>query len=179
MIHQPALDCGLDAAEYTASMAFAVVSASWWAGVAKLRVPRMPLAVCVGHRKPWAAMDLCALRSQALQPLAVTLGIQPGTSSAFAVVPAKRSVSEVLRDDGYIGQGHHSHRLARTVWASPFVAGHNCSFEESLPRYVQYVRTHLWHLLPELAGQVLVVDVVCIRSVDRLYFCEGDPGVTR
>ncbi|CAE7459247.1 unnamed protein product [Symbiodinium sp. KB8] len=52
-------------------------------------------------------MDLCALRSQALQPLAVTLGIQPGTSSAFAVVPAKRSVSEVLRDDGYIGQGHN------------------------------------------------------------------------
>ncbi|CAE7784750.1 unnamed protein product, partial [Symbiodinium sp. KB8] len=105
VIHQPALDCGLGAAEYTAPMAFAVaVSASWWAarvGVAKLRVPRM------------------------------------------------RSVSEVLRDDGtlplchlYIGQGH------------------NCSFEESLPRYVQYVRTHLWHLLPELAGQVLVVDVV-------------------
>ena len=171
VIHQPALDCGLGAAEYTAPMAFAVaVSASWWAarvGVAKLRVPRMPLAVCVGHREPWAAVDPCALRSQALQPLAVTVGIQPGTSGAFALVPARRSVSEVLRDDGtlplchlYIGQGHHSHRLARTVWASPFVAGHNCSFEESLPRYVQYVRTHLWHLLPELAGQVLVVDVV-------------------
>ncbi|CAE7685749.1 unnamed protein product, partial [Symbiodinium microadriaticum] len=127
----------------------------------------MPLAVCVGHRDTWAALDPCALRSQALHPLAVTLGIQPGTSGAFALVPARRSVSEVLRDDGtlpwrhlYIGQGHHSHRLARTVWASPFVAGHNCSFEESLPRYVQYVRKHLWHLLPALAGQVLVVDVV-------------------
>ena len=170
-IHQPALDVGLGAAEYTAPMAFAIaVSASWWAarvGVAKLRVPRMPLAVCVGHRDTWAALDPCALRSQALHPLAVTLGIQPGTSGAFALVPARRSVSEVLRDDGtlpwrhlYIGQGHHSHRLARTVWASPFVAGHNCSFEESLPRYVQYVRKHLWHLLPALAGQVLVVDVV-------------------
>ncbi|CAE7812806.1 unnamed protein product [Symbiodinium sp. CCMP2592] len=133
-------------AEYTAPLAFAIaVSASWWAarvGRAKLAVPRMPVPGCVGRREAWTSFD-------------------PRGSES------NPTTQEIQREDGllppgaiYIGQGHHSHRLPRTKWAAPMVAGHDCSFDEFLPRYVQHIKDNLGDQLPELFGKTLVVDEI-------------------
>ncbi|CAE7538614.1 unnamed protein product [Symbiodinium sp. CCMP2592] len=156
-------------AEYTAPLAFAIaVSASWWAarvGRAKLAVPRMPVPGCVGRREAWTSFDPRALRAWAMAPLAISLGLTPPEEANR--IPQRRAVAEIQREDGllppgaiYIGQGHHSHRLPRTKWAAPMVAGHDCSFDEFLPRYVQHIKDNLGDQLPELFGKTLVVDEI-------------------
>ena len=40
------------------------------------------------------------------------------------------------------------------------VAGHDCPFDEFLPRYLQHVRDNLLDQLPELFGKILVVDAI-------------------
>ena len=59
----------------------------------------------------------------------------------------------------YVGRGHHSHRLARTKWASPWTPGHDCSEDEWIYWYVEHIlNTDLCHQLPNLADQTLVCD---------------------
>lgn len=57
-------------------------------------------------------------------------------------------MSEVLSDGQLVGQGHHSHRLKRTKWASPFTPGHD----------VPLVMENLGSSLQELQGVTLVCD---------------------
>ena len=158
-------------AEYTAPFVFAVaVSVSWWAvrvGRAKLAVPRMPTPCCVGRREEWPLMDPRSLRSWALAPLAISLGLGPASAEEAARIPPRKVVEAVIGADGtlprnciYVGPGHHRHRLARSKWAPPFTAGHDCAFDEFLPRYVQHIRDNLSDHLTELIGKVLVVDAV-------------------
>ncbi|CAE7815841.1 unnamed protein product [Symbiodinium sp. CCMP2592] len=153
-------------AEYTAPLAFAIaVSASWWAarvGRAKLAVPRMPVPGCVGKH------GLASIREHwAMAPLALSLGLTPPCDEEANRIPQRRAVAEIQREDGslppgaiYVGQGHHSHRLPRTKWAAPMVAGHDCPFDEFLPRYVQHIKDNLGDQLPELFGKTLVVDEI-------------------
>eukprot|EP00435_Cladocopium_sp_Y103_P025354 s2906_g6.t1 len=58
----------------------------------------------------------------------------------------------------YVGQGHSSHRIPKTKWASPFTPGHNVSLDEWLPKYVEWVSRNLWSAWPELEGKLLVCD---------------------
>ena len=119
-------------AEYTAPLAFSIaVAASWWAGrmgIARLHVPRMPAIQCMGRREHWLQMDASCMRAHAMAPLAITLGLTPADPIEAARVPKRARVAEVLQQDGtlppnhlYVGRGHHSHRLARTQWASPWM----------------------------------------------------------
>ena len=63
------------------------------------------------------------------------------------------------RNHLYVGRGHHSHRLARTKWASPWTPGHDCSEDEWIYWYVEHIlNTDLCHQLPNLADQTLVCD---------------------
>ena len=58
----------------------------------------------------------------------------------------------------YVGQGHHSHRLPVTKWASPFVPGHSCSGSDWLPLYVEHIIQHFEADSHELCGCVLACD---------------------
>ena len=75
-------------------------------------------------------------------------------------------MESVKQEDGTIprnamyGDGHHTHRIPKTKWAAPVVAGHDCPFDEFLPRYPQHVRANLLDQLPELFGKILVVDSI-------------------
>ena len=121
-------------AEYSATLAFAIaVSVSWWAarvGHARLHVPRMPPLEACGRRQHWLEIDPRAMRSWAMTPLAITLGLPPLHPEERARLPAVVRVADLLTDGQlppdvvYVGQGHHSHRVPRSQWASPFVQGH-------------------------------------------------------
>ena len=158
-------------AEYTAPLAFAIaVSVSWWAarvGKAKLAVPRMPLPGCVGRREAWLSFDPRLLREWAMTPLALSLGLGAPCASEAGRIPPRMTVEAVKQADGtlphnavYVGQGHHTHRIPKTKWAPPMVAGHDCPFDEFLPRYLQHVRDNLLDQIHELFGKTLVVDSI-------------------
>ena len=158
-------------AEYTAPLAFAIaVSVSWWAarvGKAKLAVPRMPLPGCVGRREAWLSFDPRLLREWAMTPLALSLGLGAPCASEAGRIPPRMTVEAVKQADGtlphnavYVGQGHHTHRIPKTKWAPPMAAGHDCPFDEFLPRYLQHVRDNLLDQIHELFGKTLVVDSI-------------------
>ncbi|CAJ1356130.1 unnamed protein product, partial [Effrenium voratum] len=137
-------------AEYSATLAFAIaVSVSWWAvreGHARLHVPRMPPLEACGRRQHWLDIDPRAMRSWAMTPLAITLG-------AGTLADGKLPLDVV-----YVGQGHHSHRVPRSQWASPFVQGHTCTTDDWLPLYVDFVLANLQAELPALQGKRLACD---------------------
>ena len=157
-------------AEYTASLCFALaVSCSWWAvrtGRATLHVPRMPTFDTVGRRDTWLDIDSRALRSWAMSPLAIALGLEPSDPGEKGRLPHRARVSDCILRDGtlppkhiYVGQGSHHHRIPTTKWKSPWVAGHSCTSDEWLPLYVAHVcGGPLYESLPELLGQTLVCD---------------------
>ena len=157
-------------AEYTAPLCFAIaVACSWWAvrtGRAVLHVPRGPSFETVGRRDTWLTLDSRALRSWAMTPLAISLGLEPLDAAEKSRLPQRNRVSECLQSDGtlpehhiYVGQGSHKHRLTTTKWKSPWVAGHSCTHDEWLPLYVAHIcGGPLWESLPELLGCTLVCD---------------------
>ena len=157
-------------AEYTACLSFAIaVAASWWAvrmGKARLHVPRMPLFQCAGRREHWLHIDPRALRSWAMTPMAISLGLEPLDPQEAARVPKRGRVAEWLTEDRslpagcvYVGRGHHSHRLATTCWKCLVVPGHDCSLEEWALKYIEQVcNSSLADKLPSLLGKVLVCD---------------------
>ena len=117
-------------AAYSAGLAFALaVSLSWWAvrvGRAILHVPRLPPMDAVGRREHWLDLHPQSMRSWAMAPMAILLGLEPPDPQERARIPPKGRVSTFLVDgalpDGviYVGQGHHSHRLPTTSWICPF-----------------------------------------------------------
>ncbi|CAJ1339037.1 unnamed protein product [Effrenium voratum] len=159
-------------AEYSATLAFAIaVSVSWWAvrdGHARLHVPRMPPLEACGRRQHWPR----AMRSWAMTPLAITLGLPPLHPEERARLPTVVRVADVLADGklppdvAYVGQGHHSHRVPRSQWASPFVQGHTCTTDDWLPLYVDFVLANLQAELPALQGKRLACD--CGPEADAL-----------
>ena len=73
-------------------------------------------------------------------------------------------------DEVYVGQGHHSHRLKRTKWASPFVAGQHGSVTDCMVLYVGHLhKTGLIQQISELQGMRLLSDcraeVPCVAHV--------------
>ena len=106
----------------------------------------MPAFNCVGRREHWLAFDPRALRSWAMTPLALTLGLMPLEASERSRVPERRHISEVdavngqLRaGHGYVGSGHHCTRVKRTKWSPPFtpatIAGRMNSFRGTCTSY--------------------------------------------
>ena len=117
---------------------------------------------CIGRRAHWLDYGPRSMRQWATSPLAISLGLAPLDEREAARVPQRGRVPDFLRDGTlqpgcmlYVGQGHHSHRLRRTKWASPFVPGHDVSLDEWLPAYVQWVGQNLFANLKELEGQCL------------------------
>ena len=164
--------------EYTAELCFAIATAaSWWAvrvGHAKLYVPRSPSPSCTGHRDHWLDLDPRALREWAMTPLAISLGLRPLDTAEAARVPTRACVEEVLQQGAlppghvYVGMGNHTHRLPTTKWKSPWQVGVNCTPQDWIPYYVQYIRETLWCELDELEGLVLVCDCPAAQT------CEAD-----
>jgi hypothetical protein len=164
--------------EYTAELCFAIATAaSWWAvrvGHAKLYVPRSPSPSCTGHRDHWLDLDPRALREWAMTPLAISLGLRPLDTAEAARVPTRACVEEVLQQGAlppghvYVGLGSHTHRLPTTKWKSPWQVGVNCTPQDWVPYYVQYIRETLWCELDELEGSVLVCDCPAAQT------CEAD-----
>ena len=117
-------------AAYSAGLAFALaVSLSWWAvqvGRTILHVLRLPPMDAVGRREHWLDLHPQSMRSWAMAPMAILLGLEPPDPQERARIPRKGRVSTFLVDgalpDGviYVGQGHHSHRLPSTSWICPF-----------------------------------------------------------
>ena len=102
-----------------------------------------------------------------MTPLALSLGLGAPCASEAGRIPPRMTVEAVKQADGtlphnavYVGQGHHAHRIPKTKWAAPMVAGHDCPFDEFLPRYLQYVRDNLLDQIHELFGKTLVVDSI-------------------
>jgi hypothetical protein len=165
-----------------AAMAFQVAaSTSWWAmrlGYAKMRVPRLPQAESTGDRRPWLRVHPKALREWAMIPMAHGLGIQPPRAGGIpARVSAKEVGLETIRGKpaelpaGHvnIGQGHYSHRLQKTKWASPFLPGIHGSASECVAQYLDHIWKHgLVIQIEELRGATLVCD--CEPGVP----CTGD-----
>ena len=164
--------------EYTAELCFAIATAaSWWAvrvGHAKLYVPRSPSPSCTGHRDHWLDLDPRALREWAMTPLAISLGLRPLDTAEAARVPTRACVDDVLQQGAlppghvYVGLGNHNHRLPTTKWKSPWQVGVNCTPQDWVPYYVQYIRETLWCELDELEGAVLVCDCPAAQT------CEAD-----
>ena len=164
--------------EYTAELCFAIATAaSWWAvrvGHAKLYVPRSPSPSCTGHRDHWLDLDPRALREWAMTPLAISLGLRPLDTAEAARVPTRACVEDVLQQGAlppghvYVGLGSHTHRLPTTKWKSPWQVGVNCTPQDWVPYYVQYIRETLWCELDELEGSVLVCDCPAAQT------CEAD-----
>ena len=102
----------------------------------------------------------------ALAPLAISLGLAPRHPTEADRVPLRARVEELISDGMlpedcvYVGQGHHSHRLKRTKWASPFTPGQDVPLDEWLRRYVQWVMETLSRCLHELQG----VTLVCVTA---------------
>ena len=42
----------------------------------------------------------------------------------------------------YVGRGHHSHRLHLSEWCSPYTPGHDCTADERLPCYVEFIMSY-------------------------------------
>ena len=153
-------------AEYTAPLAFAIaVAVSWWAcrtGRAVLHVPRMPAVEQHGRREDWPPS------TQRVGNGSTGYHSGPPTldEAERARVPVRACTQDVIQSDGllppghiYVGRGHHSHRLPTTCWKSPVTPGHDCSEDDWLPRYVEFIcGSDLWYQLPQLHGQVLVCD---------------------
>ena len=102
-----------------------------------------------------------------MTPLALSLGLGAPCASETARIPPRMTVEALQQADGtlrpnavYVGQGHHVHRIRKTKWAAPLVAGHDCPFDEFLPRYLQHVRDNLLGQIHELFGKILVVDSI-------------------
>ena len=95
-----------------------------------------------------------------------SLGLKPPSLASGATVPRRVVILEVLYEDGtlpedvvYVGRGHHSHRVSTSDWKCPWVPGHDCSWDEWIPRFVQCVpRSGLNERLPELMGKRLACD---------------------
>ncbi|CAE7039628.1 unnamed protein product [Symbiodinium sp. CCMP2592] len=68
-------------AEYTAPLSFSIaIAASWWAarkGFAVMRFHRLPPVERTGRCEHWLDIDPRALRSWAMAPLAISLGLRP------------------------------------------------------------------------------------------------------
>ena len=96
------------------------------------------------------------MRSWAMAPLAITLGLEPPDPAERKRVPRRVRVTDVLSSEGalpkdtiYVGRGHHSHRLTTTKWKSPWTPGHDCSHDEWLILYVDHIcHGSLWDQLP-------------------------------
>ena len=79
-------------------------------------------------------------------------------------MPTRACVEDVLQQGAlppghvYVGLGSHTHRLPTTKWKSPWQVGVNCTPQDWVPYYVQYIRETLWCELDELEGSVLVCD---------------------
>ena len=165
-------------AEYSAGLAFALaVALSWWAarvGRAVLHVPRMPPMETVGRREHWLELHPQSLRSWAMAPLAILLGLEPPNPQERARIPSRGRVQDLLHDGRlpagaiYVGQGHHSHRLPTTCWKSPFVAGHDCAPDEVMPLYIDHIKRNFEQELHSLLGKTLVCD--CAEGE----LCEAD-----
>eukprot|EP00439_Symbiodinium_sp_Y106_P005858 s9610_g1.t1 len=105
-----------------------------------------------------------------MTPLALSLGLGAPCASEAGRIPPRMTVEAVKQADGtlpqdavYVGQGHRTHRIPKTKWAAPMVAGHDCPFHEflpRLPRYLQHVRDNLLDQIHELFGKTLVVDSI-------------------
>ena len=157
-------------AEYTAPLSFAIaVAVSWCAcrtSKAKLHVPRMPVVERHGRREHWLYLDARCMREWAMSPLAISLCLRPPDPREAARIPTRGLVADLISADGdlpegcvYVGRGHHSHRLQTTEWSSPAVPGFDCSEDEWICRYVDFVCTSgLWDKLPQLQGRTLVCD---------------------
>ena len=109
-----------------------------------------------------------------MTPLAISLGLRPVDTAEAARVPTRACVEEVLQQGElplghvYVGMGNHAHRLQTTKWKSPWQVGVNCTPQDWLPLFVQYVRETLWQELDELEGKVLVCDCPAAQT------CEAD-----
>ncbi|CAE7908140.1 unnamed protein product, partial [Symbiodinium necroappetens] len=183
-----------EGAQVTAPLAFFIaVSASWWAarrGLAVVQIHRLPPVEITGRREHWLRVAPEALRSAAMAPLAISLGMRPGQLPAADQVPAKalaedRVVTKGLLPAGcvYVGQGNYQHRLPTSKWRNPWVAGLTCDPGQALARYADFVAAELWHDLEELVGLTLLSDtpmeVLCEADVlaGLLFFRlgEGEP----
>ena len=134
-------------------------------GKAKLGVPRWSWVDTAGRREHWLMLRPEAPRSWLMAPLAITLGLRPYRTSDRSITLTRKTVQQWILVDrtlaqGHVSvrQGHHSHRLPVTKWASPLVPGDSCSGSDWLPLYVEHIIQHLQADLHELRGCVLVCD---------------------
>lgn len=73
-----------------------------------------------------------------------------------------------------MGQGHHSHRLKRSKWASPFTPGHDVPLDEWLPKYVQWVMENMPQCLHQLQGVTWCATAsteACAKQTCSLAWC--------
>ena len=124
-----------------------------------LHHPRMPPTESVGR----LYYDLRSMRSWAMTPLAIQLGLRPVDPRERARVHRVKRVADLLVDGKlppkciYVGRGrwHHSHRLPLSEWCSPYTPGHDCTADEWLPCYVEFIMPYKAAELPALAGCTL------------------------
>ena len=156
-------------AQITAALAFFIaVSASWWAarhGLAVVQVHRLPPVEITGRREHWLRIAPESLRSAAMAPLAISLGMRPGQLPAADQVPVKALAEDRVVEKGllpagcvYVGQGNYQHRIPTSKWRNPWVAGLTCDPGQALARYANFVAAELWHDLAELIGKTLLSD---------------------
>ena len=158
-------------AEYTACLVFHIVySVSAWAcrvGKAKMAIPRRPPVECTGDRREWLQLNTNALRSWAMIPMALAVGLDIGEitkEESRGVIPSRHQINGKLgqtlkADEVYIGHGHHSHRQKASKWASPFTVGQHGTTEECLIMYTGHISSsHLAEEIDELIGKKLLSD---------------------
>ena len=110
-----------------------------------------------------------------MTPLAIQLGLRPVDPRERARVPRVKRVADLLVDGKlppkciYVWRGHHSHRLPLSEWCSPYTPGHDCTADEWLPCYVEFIMSYKASELPALAGCTLACD--CLQDSD---ICEAD-----
>ncbi|CAE7248146.1 unnamed protein product, partial [Symbiodinium sp. CCMP2456] len=143
-----------------------------------------------GRREHWLHIDPDALRSRAMAPLAISLGLRPAQIPGAAELPVRALAEDTVVDKDvlpsgciYVGQGNYQHRLPTSQWRSPWVAGLNCDPAERLTRYAEFILTELWNELDQLWGMTLLcdcpLDVPCEADVlaGLLFDCRrGEPG---
>ena len=77
-----------------------------------------------------------------MSPMGIALGLVPPDPAEAARVPRRVHVDDVLVDGElphghvYVGPGHHRRRLKRTKYL--FTPGHDCAFDDWLPKYVEF-----------------------------------------